>query len=79
MKPFSVKSEKLTGGLDDKEIMKRAQDYLKSLLHKTKRQPYTRSAYFNRKKIFFTYFWKHLYQKTSVPKKTKGIVLALCN
>lgn len=31
---------------------------------KTKRNPYIRSAYFNKQKIFFDYFWEHLMQKS---------------
>lgn len=73
MKPFLVKAEKLSGAGDDKAVIKRAQDYFKILMHKTKRQPYIRSAYFEKKKIFFTYFWNHLYQK---PPKQRMIRVA---
>jgi len=31
---------------------------------KTKRSPYVRSAYFNKQKVFFDYFWDHLRQKS---------------
>jgi len=31
---------------------------------KTKRKPYLRSAYFNKQKIFFDFFWMHLFQKS---------------
>jgi len=75
MKPFSVKSKKLSGGSDDKEVTKRAQKYFNVLMRRTKRQPYIRSAYFGKKKIFFTYFWKHLYQKP--PKQRKIRVMFL--
>lgn len=30
---------------------------------KTKRRPYIRSVYFNKQKVFFDYFWSHLFQK----------------
>ena len=30
---------------------------------KTKRRPYIRSRYFDKQKIFFDYFWPHLFQK----------------
>ena len=62
MKPFPVKTEKLAG-YSDQEVIKKAKDYFKAVERKTKRQPYIRSAYFGKQKIFFTYFWKHLYQK----------------
>lgn len=32
----------------------------KEIKAKTKRRPYVRSAYFNKAKIFFDYFWPHL-------------------
>lgn len=31
---------------------------------RTKRKPYIRSAYFNKQKIFFDYFWSHIFQKS---------------
>ena len=62
MKPFPVKSEILRG-YSDKQIIKKAQDYFKKISPMSKRQSYVRSVYFEKKKIFFTYFWKHLYQK----------------
>jgi len=30
---------------------------------RTKRKPYIRSSYFKKQKIFFDYFWPHLFQK----------------
>lgn len=69
VKPFIVSTQKLSGSSDDKEVVKRAQDYFRVLMRRTKRQSYIRSAYFDKKKIFFTYFWKHLYQKP--PKQRK--------
>jgi len=74
-KPFLVKTEKLTGSSDNKIVIKRAQEYFKALMHKTKRQPYIRSAYFEKKKIFFTYFWKHLYQKPPRERKIRVMFL----
>jgi len=68
MKPFPVKSEKLWG-YSDKQIVKKAQDYFKATVHRSKRQPYVRSAYFKKQKVFFTYFWKHIYQKS--PKERR--------
>lgn len=62
MQPFPVKAEML-GGITDKEVIKKAQDYFKVIKRKSKRQPYIRSAYFKKQKVFFTYFWKHIYQK----------------
>ena len=36
----------------------------KEIERKTKRRPYVRSAYFNKQKVFFDYFWLHLFQKS---------------
>lgn len=40
-----------------------ARQILRAIARQTKRQPYVRSAYFNKEKIFFTHFWNHLSQK----------------
>ena len=70
MNPFPVKTNKLTGS-SGKEVMKKAQDYFKIIKRRTKRQPYVRSAYWGKQKIFFTYFWKHLYQKPPSQRKER--------
>ena len=70
MIPFPVKSVKLTGS-SDKEVIKKAQDYFKLIGRKSKRQPYVRSAYFDKQKIFFTYFWKHFYQKPPAERRRR--------
>jgi len=36
---------------------------LNKIKKQTKRRPYVRSTYFNKQKIFFDFFWKHLFQK----------------
>lgn len=45
------------------EVKKHALFILNQIKKKTKRRPYIRSAYFNKQKIFFDYFWIHLSQK----------------
>ncbi|OGM24348.1 hypothetical protein A2715_02435 [Candidatus Woesebacteria bacterium RIFCSPHIGHO2_01_FULL_39_32] len=76
MKPFPVKSDKLdVRGFDNRQVVKIAQDFFKALMHKTKRQLYIRSAYFGKKKIFFTYFWKHLYQKSPRQRRIRIVYL----
>lgn len=75
MNPFPVKSAKLSGIGGDKEIMKRAQDFFDALMRRTKRQPYIRSAYFDKQKIFFTYFWKHIYQKPPKQRRIRVVFL----
>lgn len=53
----------LLSGSNYKEVRKRALIVYKKIQKTTKRKPYVRSAYFNRQKIFFDYFWTHLLQK----------------
>ena len=56
---FSIK------GTSAKEVYKRARAYFNIIASKSKRRPYIKSKYFDGQKIFFTYFWEHLYQKVS--------------
>lgn len=60
--PYPVKSQKLTG-TSLEELERKAEEIFKDIKRKTKRRPYIRSAYFNKEKIFFDYFWVHLNQK----------------
>jgi len=65
MIPYQVKSNKLKG-TSLKEVKKKAMVVYKEISKFDKKNPYVRSAYFRKhkkEKIFFDYFWKHLYQK----------------
>lgn len=62
MKVYQSKFKKLTG-TDYKEIHSRALSVYKQIKSKTKREPYVRSVYFNKEKVFLDYFWQHLQQK----------------
>lgn len=50
-------------GSNYKRVYRNAMEFFKNIERHTKRKPYVRSAYFNKQKIFFTYFWTHLSQK----------------
>ncbi len=50
-------------GTSYSEVRKAADGFYKSYTSRTKRQPYIRSAYFSKNKVFLAYFWQHLYQK----------------
>lgn len=50
-------------GTNYREVFKNAQIVFKSIKRKTKRKPYVRSAYFVKQKVFFDYFWIHLFEK----------------
>ncbi|MFC1612831.1 hypothetical protein ACFL23_00690 [Patescibacteria group bacterium] len=63
---YQSKSGKISG-TNLKEVSKNAKIIYKDIVSKTKRNPYIRSAYFKKNKVFFTYFWEHLRQKS--PKK----------
>lgn len=59
---YQTKVNKLSGS-NYSEIKKRAMLVFNQIKKKTKRQAYIRSAYFQKDKIFFNYFWDHLFQK----------------
>ena len=50
-------------GTDYREVMKNARKEYVKVQKLTKRQPYVRSKYFSRDKVFITIFWNHLAQK----------------
>ena len=59
MIPYSTKIKKLPG-TNYTEVRKEALFLFNEIKRKTKRRPYIRSAYFNKQKVFFDYFWSHL-------------------
>ena len=62
MIPYQTKIKKLPE-TNYSEVRKHALFILKQIKKRTKRKPYIRSAYFNKQKVFFDYFWIHLAQK----------------
>lgn len=67
---FRSKFNKLHGS-NYAEVRKNAEIVFKQIKSKTKRNPYIRSAYFNKQKIFFDYFWEHLQQKRPQERYTR--------
>lgn len=64
MIPYQTKSNKLSG-TSLKEVKKNALLFYKREIEKSsKKQPYVRSAYFKKEKVFFNYFWDHIFQKS---------------
>jgi len=59
---YQTKTKKLPG-TNYSEVRKHALLILNQIKKRTKRRSYIRSAYFNKQKIFFDYFWVHLLQK----------------
>lgn len=70
MVPYQTKNKKLSG-TSYIEVRKKAMATFNQIKSRTKRKPYIRSAYFKGQKIFFDYFWKHLYQKSPKEKFTR--------
>lgn len=60
---YQTKVKKISGS-SYLEVKKNADLIFNKIKSKTKRRPYIRSAYFNKQKIFFDYFWTHLFQKS---------------
>lgn len=60
---YQTKSNKLSGS-NLKEAVKNARIEYKIITSATKRQPYIRSDYFKKEKVFFDYFWDHLSTKS---------------
>lgn len=53
----------LISGTDYSEVTKSARKEYVKVQKLTKRQPYVRSVYFNKDKVFINIFWNHLAQK----------------
>ena len=62
MTPYQSKYSKIKGDRYQ-EVRNQALTLFNQIQKKTKRRAYIKSAYFTKQKIFFDYFWKHLYQK----------------
>lgn len=62
MIPYKTKSKKLSG-TNLSEVAHTVSLIHQKIKKRTKRQPYIRSAYFKKEKIFLNYFWEHLHQK----------------
>lgn len=50
-------------GSSYKEIYPQVLEAYKEIQRNTKRQPYVRSSYFAKDKVFLTYFWQHIREK----------------
>ena len=68
-KYFQSKYEKLRGSRD-KELFAEARRVFKAY-QKRRRQPYVRSKYFKKQKVFLSMFWKHLNEKLPSDRKRR--------
>ena len=73
---YQTKIKKLSG-TSYSEVRKEALFLFNKIKKETKHRPYIRSAYFNKQKIFFDYFWQHLFEK-SLKERTKRLKYIDC-
>jgi hypothetical protein len=59
---YQTKASKIAG-TSYKEVYANSMKVFNRIRSRTKRKPYIRSAYFNKQKVFFDLFWRHLMQK----------------
>ena len=76
MQYWKVRSLPFTGNRHE-DIEKQAQKLFSGLKAKTKRKIHIRSKFFKGEKVFFDYFWQHLYQKP-VSQRRKRLKFLLC-
>lgn len=69
-KYFQTKSG-LLPGTSYKEIYKNSQKLFAQIKGKSKRKPYIRSIFFDKRKVFFDYFWEHLMQKRQIDRRRR--------
>jgi len=67
---YKVKSDKISGEnyIDVERVARQA---YRIIAGRTKRNPYIRSAYFHKDKIFLSLFWQHLMQKHEGDRKRR--------
>ncbi len=70
MQAYQVKTNKLSG-TSYAEIERAARSIYKRIAAQTKRNPYIRSVYFQKEKIFLKLFWEHLNQKRRSDRKRR--------
>ncbi len=62
IKLYQTKADKLAGTRYE-EVLRKAVTCYSDIKKKSKRQPYVRSSYFHKDKIFLSLFWGHMHQK----------------
>ncbi len=67
----------LLPGTDYYEVLRNARQEYKAIQSRTKRQPYVRSTYFGKEKVFINIFFNHLVQKRK-GEQIKRAKLFLC-
>lgn len=60
---FYITNQDKISGTNYAEVKKQVSLEFKIIKKRTRRNPYIRSRYFNKQKIFLNYYWDHLMQK----------------
>lgn len=74
---YQTKIEKISG-TDFREVHQKALFHYSLIRKRSRRRPYIRSAFFNRKKVFLNLFWAHLYEKPNFRDKTRRLRFFPC-
>lgn len=74
MQYWRVKVKPLPGS-SYKEVLRKAQQFLRSIHTNPKRSLFVRSKYFGKRKIFFDNFWQHLRAKKNFKDKIRRLKL----
>lgn len=61
----------VVGGKDYAEIVRKARHIYHDIARQTKREPFIRSAYFDKDKVFLNSFWTHLNTKRQNDRKRR--------
>jgi len=77
MKFYKTKAKKIPG-TSFSEVNKGAQRIFKNIKRQSKRNPYVKSVYFRKEKVFFNIFWSHLYEKQNLNDKTRRLKYFAC-
>jgi hypothetical protein len=77
MKVYKIKGLRISG-TDYKEVNKKARAMYGTIKSKSKRNPYIRSVYFNKEKVFLDLFWQHLWEKANFRDKIRRLKLFPC-
>jgi hypothetical protein len=67
---YKSKYNKISGN-NYSEKERKARSIYNAFSKSTKRQPYIRSAYFNKEKVFLRLFWEHLAQKRRAERERR--------
>src|SRR3989339_564619 len=63
----------IISGSSYEEVRRCALVVYNNIRKRTKRKPYIRSAYFQRQKIFFDFFWIHLWQSGGYKERVRRL------